>query len=263
VIHITLTRAKESPAADPLGRTVFGYSPQMTPDEIYRNNHGYYVLGARADRESYALFSAPDQRGQNMVVLAVEIASIDPVPGKPGRRQINGQVLSKGHPVFDAYLGKPSPAPRARNPVTYVESDEDLRLCECGCGTEVSHGPFVSGHDQRALHERVAKIGTVSEFLRWFDRIHKGDGQPVGMSTPQIRHGQARAFRRDDWDYDKYEWPGGLELSIYDDGRVKIEKQDSVVVVQDVSSATAGKPRSSGHLVARFTPAAAHTGPGH
>ena len=30
------------------------------------------------------------------------------------------------------------------------------------------------------------------------------------------------AFRRSDWDLDKYEWPGGLELFIYDDGRVKL-----------------------------------------
>jgi hypothetical protein len=43
----------------------------MTPEEIYLSNHGYYVLGARADRERYALFSAADEGGQNKVVLAV------------------------------------------------------------------------------------------------------------------------------------------------------------------------------------------------
>jgi hypothetical protein len=185
------------------------------------------------------------------------------VAGKPGRRQIVGEVLRTGHPVFDAHVGKPSPAPRARNPVTYVESDEDRRLCECGCGTGVARGPFVSGHDQRALHERVARIGTVSESLRWFDQAREGDGRPVGPSAPQFRHGQPRAFRRDDWDHDTYEWPGGLELSIYDDGRVKIGQPDSVVAVQGVCSATAGKPRSSGHVVIQFTPATGHARPGH
>ena len=25
------------------------------------------------------------------------------------------------------------------------------------------------GHDQRAIHERIAKIGTVKDFITWFD----------------------------------------------------------------------------------------------
>jgi hypothetical protein len=254
MIHITLTSAKQTPADDPLGRTRYGYSPEMTPAEIFDANHGYYILGARADRERYALFSAPAKPGPNKVVLAVEIVSIDPVPGRPGHRQINGHPLEKGHSVFDSYVGKPSPVAGVRNPVTYIESAEDLRLCECGCGTEVSHGPFVSGHDQRALHERVAKIGTVAEFLRWFDQTYQGRGEEVGAGTPEFRHGQPRAFRRSDWDLDKYEWPGGLELFIYDDGRVKLGQWDSSVVVQDVSNFAAGKTRSSAHLVAVFTP---------
>jgi hypothetical protein len=118
----------------------------------------------------------------------------------------------------------------------------------------VSHGPFVSGHDQRALHERVAKIGTVAEFLRWFDQTYQGRGEEVGAGTPEFRHGQPRAFRRSDWNLDKYEWPGGLELFIYDDGRVKLGQWDSSVVVQDVSNFAAGKTRSSAHVVAVFTP---------
>lgn len=29
-------------------------------------------------------------------------------------------------------------------------------------------------HDQTALHERVAQIGTIVEFLRWFDDMQAG-----------------------------------------------------------------------------------------
>jgi hypothetical protein len=254
MIHITLTSAKPSPANDPLGRTRYGYSPEMTPQEIYESNHGYYILGARADRERYAIFSAPDKPRPNKVVLAVEIDRIDCVHGKPGHRQIVGQFLTKGHPVFDAYVGKPSPVIGVRNPVSYIDADEDLRHCECGCGAEVSRGPFVSGHDQRALHERVAKIGTVAEFLRWFDQAYLGHGEVVSAAVPELRHGQPQAFRRGGWNLDKYKWPDGLELSIYDDGRVKIGQWDSSVAIHDVSNFAAGKSRSSAHVVALFTP---------
>lgn len=90
----------------------------MTPAEIYDHNHGYYILGARADPERYALFTALDKPRRNKVVLAVGIDSTDPVPGKAGYRQITGQVLAKGHPVFDTYVGLPSPVSSVRNPVT-------------------------------------------------------------------------------------------------------------------------------------------------
>jgi len=130
MIQITLTSAKPSPPDDPLGRTRYGYSPDMTPDEIFHDNHGYYPLGPRADRQRYALFAAPDKPGPNKVVLAVEITSIDPVPGKPHRRQIIGDLLTKGHPVFDSYVGRPAPVSGNRNPVAYFEAPEELRLHE-------------------------------------------------------------------------------------------------------------------------------------
>ena len=164
-------------------------------------------------------------------------------PGEPRYRQIVGQILTKGHPVFDAYVGKPSPVIGVRNPVSYIDADEDLRRCECGCGAEVSHGPFVSGHDQRALHERVAKIGTVAEFLCWFDQVYQGHGEAVSSAVPELRHGQPQAFRRGGWNLDKYEWPDGLELFIDDDGRVKIGQWDSSVAVHDVFSTSRQESR--------------------
>jgi hypothetical protein len=72
--------------------------------------------------------------------------------------------------------------------------------------------------------------------------------------VPELRHGQPQAFRRGGWNLDKYKWPDGLELSIYDDGRVKIGQWDSSVAIHDVSNFAAGKSRSSAHVVALFTP---------
>jgi hypothetical protein len=34
-------------------------------------------------------------------------------------------------------------------------------------------GDFAPGHDQRAIHERIARIGNVRDFLGWFDRTYK------------------------------------------------------------------------------------------
>lgn len=255
MIHITLTGVKGATADDPLGRTRYGYAPDMAPEEIYRNNHGYYILGARADRERYALFSAPHKPGPNEVVLAVEIDSIDPVPARPGHRQICGKILREGNEVYDAYVGKPTPAPTARNPVTYIDTPFDVRLCACGCGTGVSRGPFISGHDQRALHDRVAKIGSVSDFLRWFDQTYRGGGQEVTTTDPRLRRGQPRAYRSAGWDFDLYEWPDGLGLSICDDGSVKLAKPNTSVSVQDVSNLPAGMSPPRGQVTVLFTPA--------
>ncbi|MEU4697414.1 hypothetical protein [Nonomuraea dietziae] len=253
MIHITLTDAKSCPADDALGRTRYGYSAEMTPSDVYDLNHGYYVLGARADRERYALFSAPDQSAGNKVVLAVEIQEIVPVEGRPDRRVINGDILQEGHPVFDAYVGRPSPISGVRNPVTYLDSPLDRRLCECGCRTEVARGLFVPGHDQRALHERIATIGTVADFLRWFDELHNSAETQAEEADPELRHGRPRVFRREGWGLDKYEWPTGLELFVYDDGRVKLGCWDSSVAVVDVSNFAKGKSRASAHVVARFS----------
>ncbi|MGY3567928.1 hypothetical protein [Sinomonas sp. RB5] len=45
-------------------------------------------------------------------------------------------------------------------------------LCRCGCG-QPSSRDFLPGHDQRAIHERIKKVGTVSDFLDWFDAHFK------------------------------------------------------------------------------------------
>jgi hypothetical protein len=72
--------------------------------------------------------------------------------------------------------------------------------------------------------------------------------------SSQLRHGRPKVIRREAWGLDKYEWPNGLELFIYDDGRVKLGQWDATVSVLDVSNFKPGKTQGSAHVVARFEP---------
>ena len=108
---------------------------------------------------------------------AVEIESIEPVE-RGHRSVVHGTILRAGHPVYDKYVGKTSPVQGMRNPVTYVKDDIDARPCRCGCGGTTSGGDFLVGHDQTALHARVKQIGSVAEFIDWFDVVRGARGRP-------------------------------------------------------------------------------------
>ncbi|KAB8186006.1 hypothetical protein [Microbispora catharanthi] len=251
MIHITMGACRPCPPGDPLNRSTYGFAPEMTPQEIYEANRGYYAIGSEAEkRERYAIFSGIGVDGERVVVLAVDIDKIVPVqvPGKASRKAIEGRILEAGHPVYDTYVGKPIEG--ARNPVVYLESSFDLGRCKCGCG-EVSRSSFVPGHDQRALHERIAQIGTVADFIDWFDRTLNSGGETIGQHV-DLRHGQPQASRNDQWDHDKYDWPNGLGLFLYDDGRIKVELKDGTVAVTDVSNYASGNSRRSAHVIAQF-----------
>jgi hypothetical protein len=172
VLHITLGPERpKDPKQDELGRDRVGFSPTMSDLALYDANHGCWKLGPRASRERYMILSFG-----GIVRQAVEIKSIDPVPrGRTNRSVVNGPILRSGHPVFDKYVGKTSPVQGMRNPVTYFDDEVDGQPCRCGCGGNVSGRDFLPGHDQRAIHDRINQIGTVSEFLDWFDivRGHK------------------------------------------------------------------------------------------
>jgi len=116
MIHISTGPARlKDPAQDDLGRSRIGYDPAMSDAEVYDANHGCWVLGRRAEREQYVLVSS-----RHTVRQAIEIMSVEKVPS--GRRCINGRILQPGDAVHDAYVGKPSPVGRVRNPVTYVDA---------------------------------------------------------------------------------------------------------------------------------------------
>lgn len=116
----------------------------------------------------------------------------------------------------------------------------------------------MTGHDQRALHKCIAQIGTVSNFIDWFEEIYNSTGETVAEADPQLHCGHPRASRREDQNLDKYEWPNGLELFLHDDGQIKLDRRDSSIAVTEVSNYTVGKTGTSqpdAHLIAQFIPA--------
>lgn len=149
---------------DELMRTRCGYREGMSDEELYEVARGCWVLGPRADREHYALIV---HRG--IVRGAIEIDRLIDV--NTGRRAIEGKMLEPGHAVYDTYVGKASPVPPQRNPIRYFSAQVGRKPCRCGCGEPVPSGDFVVGHDQIALHERIRQIGTVAQFLDWFDNL--------------------------------------------------------------------------------------------
>lgn len=192
MIHITLGPERPAdPEVDELGRSRVGFSDDMDERELYEANHGCWVLGPRADLERHALMSFAGRVRQ-----AIEIESIEPVPptrpGRERRRVINGRILGPGDPVHDLYVGREAPVLGVRNPITYVGRHTAHPTCACGCGAEVRRGAFVAGHDQRAVHERIARVGTVVDFLRWFDATFEPAVLP---STPGTGAGAATGER--------------------------------------------------------------------
>lgn len=167
MIVITLGEVRDTPD-DVLGRDRAGYKKGMSPLAAYDAARGTWHLGTKANRERYALFA---YRGE--VKLAVEISSVDPAPD--GRSAITGTILEPGHPVYGRYVGQPSPVREegkrpSSNPVRYYEAPEDRAACLCGCGAITPDGrDYIAGHDQTALYQRVKQIGTVKEFIDWFD----------------------------------------------------------------------------------------------
>lgn len=164
MLHITLGDRRTVPTeTDELGRDHVGYAADMTMDDLYQSNRGCWVLGERADQESYALFSH-----KSVVQMAVAIDTIEATSSS--RRALVGRVLQEGDRVHDVYVGGPAPITGVRNPITYIPDPRfDVRLCACGCHTQIARGDWVPGHDQKALHSRIAQIGTVRQFIEWFD----------------------------------------------------------------------------------------------
>ena len=143
------------------------WNPRDTPADIYARNRGPWYLGAAAAHERYAVLASVPA---DAIVAVIELAGLDDAGN--GRKALRGAVLGPGHPVHDALHGRP-PFDSHRNPVTYVAHPLDhARLCACGCGSPVTGvRVFHVGHDQRAVHERIARgWGGSLAFVQWFDR---------------------------------------------------------------------------------------------
>ena len=168
-LNLKLDERKDVEAArDGMGRAWKGYDPNLTDQELFDQNCGVWVVGEKAKTERYATFSFEGQ-----VVLAVELTGMHPVtiPGTGAIKQIlEGRVLPEGDPAREELMG--TLINSFRNPVSYIpDPPSSPRLCACGCHTPVPSGRlFVPGHDQKAIHERIAKRwGSARKFIEWFD----------------------------------------------------------------------------------------------
>lgn len=164
LIQVTLGKGKSvDPKQDDLERSRIGWTEGLSDRELFEAARGVWVMpGPRVERERYAVVS-----GEKTIRMAIEIDGVVDVPG--GRRAFTGRPLEPGHPVYDLYVGKPAPNGAQQNPITYFDSPLGNRECCCGCEQPIHRGDFLPGHDQRALHDRISKVGSVKDFLAWFD----------------------------------------------------------------------------------------------
>jgi hypothetical protein len=113
-----------------------------------------------------------------LIVAEGHVRAIGQITGftvHDNRIALEGPVLTAGHPVRDAYLGRPDPVTTgSQNPVGYCNLPEEQqfiqRPCGCGCG-ELSARDFLPGHDVRAMQQRVRSYFDSSplRFLEWVD----------------------------------------------------------------------------------------------
>lgn len=166
--------SEQDPQQDRMGRTWVGWSPELTDQEVYEQNRGVWLLGHRARRERVATFS---HNGEVVTVVAIDdIEEVPPLEHQKPKQAIVGRVLRAGDADYDALIGQA--ADHHRNPVTYPPAA--LHSCGCGCGGEVAgNRAFLPGHDQRAIHDRIAQEwGTTLGFVEWFDDTYGRPGTP-------------------------------------------------------------------------------------
>ncbi|MFF5079236.1 protein NO VEIN domain-containing protein [Actinoplanes sp. NPDC000266] len=117
-VNFQLSRARELPAGDPLGRSWVGWRETSTDDELWELNRGRWALADRVDRERFATLSF-DGRVQVVAEISGRNRCDD---GDKIRWRLSGTVLRPGDPVYDALKGRP--VPRHRNPVGYFDTSD-------------------------------------------------------------------------------------------------------------------------------------------
>jgi hypothetical protein len=115
-VNFLLTGARDVPPGDPLGRTWVGWKATATDDQLWEVNRGVWILGNRVDGERIATLSFD---GRVQVVAEIDGRTRHEVDGVT-KWALFGRVLRPGDPVHDALKG--APAPRHRNPVTYIDT---------------------------------------------------------------------------------------------------------------------------------------------
>jgi hypothetical protein len=160
MLQITLTQSAHD---KPFG--------QMSEDELFRAATEAWVMNPqRADKERYARIIADGKCVMALRLQGTELVWEAPkASSRDNRYRLLGEILHAGDPVYDACVGEDFKG--TRNPIRYCAEPFDLSPCRCGCD-EVTRSEFLPGHDQRALHQCVAKFGSVGKFLDWFDATY-------------------------------------------------------------------------------------------
>lgn len=161
----------QSVSGDCLGRAYIGCFPRMSEDEAWQAGRGVWKMNrSRAAAERFALVVGMGK------VLAV--AEVEGLTQHGDRFALEGHPLAAGHPLHDAYIGRPDPlANQSQNSVTYGSLPEEgpllIRPCACGCGQETARD-FAQGHDMKAVQQRVREHfgGSVLALIRWIDSAH-------------------------------------------------------------------------------------------
>lgn len=173
----------EAQQGDPLGRTYIGYFPRMTEPEAWEAGRGVWKMSVeKSSRQRFALIV-----GEGLVRAVGEVTGVAVHDTANGQRvALEGHVLPEGHPVRDAWLGKPDPVDNgSQNPIGYCELPEEQqflhRPCACGCG-ETTDRDFKPGHDVRAIQARVREHfgGSPLKFIQWVDGLM---AYPTGSDT--------------------------------------------------------------------------------
>lgn len=179
----------ETVTDDPLGRGYVGYFPRMTESEAWEAGRGIWKANRdKITRQRFALVV-----GEGIVRAIAEITGHTEHETATGTRvALTGTLLPDGHPVREAYLGKPDPiATGSQNPVGYAELEQEkpylLRPCACGCGDQ-SDRDFLPGHDVRAIQARVRDqfAGSALALIQFLD-------QHAAASTPKNSPADRRA----------------------------------------------------------------------
>lgn len=120
-------RTPEQAKDDPMDRPGAGWKPDMTPEEVWEYNRGYWKLGARARAQRYATFSTGDGRVR-CAARITRVVNVGVVPSKGEERYaLEGEVLKPGDPEYDRLM---SMVIRWHRNFMYIDdaSEPDLRI---------------------------------------------------------------------------------------------------------------------------------------
>jgi hypothetical protein len=95
------------------------------------------------------------------------------------RIALEGDPLTAGHPVYDAYIGRPDPAAQPVAELGHLREPARggrvprSRPCACGCG-ETSDRDFAPVHEFRAIPARIRDhfSGSTLALVQWIDKNH-------------------------------------------------------------------------------------------